>query len=211
MDQLANDTRKPPHLRVAAPSPWVRRFAPLVATGGTVLDVTCGGGRHSRLFLDMGHPVVALDRNLDYVADLRDHPTAELIELDLEDGSPWPLNGRTFAGVVVIYYVHRPLFATLLESLAPGGVFICETFAQGDEVYHWPKNPDHLLGSGELLELVRDRLQVVAYEHGVLQSPFPDRPFPGIVQRICAVNDLTIRGGRGVVAPAHPLMPDSKG
>ena len=102
MDQLTNQSKKPPHLRIAAPSAWVRRFAPTVAEGGTVLDVTCGGGRHSRLFLEMGRKVVAVDRNLEYVSDLHDHPGAELIGSDLEDGSSWPLNGRAFAGVVVI-------------------------------------------------------------------------------------------------------------
>lgn len=102
MDQLMNQPKKPPHLRIAAPSAWVRRFAPTVAEGGTVLDVTCGGGRHSRLFLGMGRKVVAVDRNLEYVSDLHDRPGTELIGSDLEDGSSWPLNGRAFAGVVVI-------------------------------------------------------------------------------------------------------------
>lgn len=102
MGQLMNQPKKLPHLRIAAPSAWVRRFAPTVAERGTVLDVTCGGGRHSRLFLGMGRKVVAVDRNLEYVSDLHDRPGTELIGSDLEDGSSWPLNGRAFAGVVVI-------------------------------------------------------------------------------------------------------------
>lgn len=209
MDALSDKSKKLPHLRIAAPSPWVRRFAPLAAAGGTVVDVTCGGGRHSRLFLEMGRKVVAIDRNLDYVTDLQGHPDAELIQADLEDGSPWPLSGRTFAGMVVVYFVHRPLFGTLLDSLEPGGVFICESFARGGTDPQWPRKSDHLLGDGELLELVRGRLRVVAYEHGYLESPFPDRPFPGIVQRICAINDLRRRDARGVVSPARSPSPKS--
>lgn len=209
MDASSDKPKKPPHLRIAEPSPWVRRFAGLVADGGTVLDLTCGGGRHSRLFLGMGRKVVAVDRDLDYVADIRGRPDAELVQTDLEDGSPWPLAGRTFAAVVVVYYVNRPLFRALLDSLEPGGVFICESFASGDAAVDWPRKPEHLLASGELLELVRGRLQVVAYEHGYVESPFPDRPYPGVVQRICAVNDLTNGATSKGGSLAHPLVSKS--
>ena len=209
MDALSDKSKKPPHLRIAAPSPWVRRFAHLVPAAGTIMDLTCGGGRHSRFFLDMGRKVVAIDRDLRYVADLGQRPDVELIQANLEDGGPWPLGGRTFAAVVVVYYVNRPLFRTLLDSLGPGGVFICESFARGDEAADWPSRPDHLLASGELLDLVRGRLQVVAYEHGFVESPFPDRPYPGIVQRICAVNDANAGRGRKGDSPAHPLKPKS--
>ena len=45
-----------PHLHPKADeaSAWVRRFALLAPLGGMVLDVACGGGRHTRLFLDLG-------------------------------------------------------------------------------------------------------------------------------------------------------------
>lgn len=206
MDQLAQNVKKPPHLRIAEPSPWVRRFVRLANPGGAFLDVTCGGGRHSRLFAEMGFSVVGIDRDLNHVEDLRPNPQVELIEADLEDGSPWPLAGRTFAGIAMIYYVNRALLPTLIESLEPGGVLICESLAEGDETYHWPKKTDHLLRNGELLELVSGRLQVVAYEHGQLEHPFPNRPFPGIVQRICAVNDLNTKSGGRPKAPAHDLV-----
>jgi len=32
----------------SAPSPWIVRFAPLAAPGGSVLDLACGNGRHAR-------------------------------------------------------------------------------------------------------------------------------------------------------------------
>ena len=164
-------------------SPWVRRFAPLVEAGGEVLDVACGGGRNTRLFVDLGHPVTALDRDLSGVADLGAEPRLRAIEADLEDGSPWPLAGRRFAAVVVTNYLYRPLFPQLLESLAPGGVLIYETFARGNERLGRPRNPDHLLREGELLEWVRGALHILAYEHGEIATPRP-----AVVQRLCAVN-----------------------
>ncbi len=160
------------------PSPWVRRFAPLVAAGGSVLDLACGGGRHTRLFLDRGHPVTAVDRVVEHVGDLEGR--AEIVAADLEDGSPWPLPGRRFAGVVVTNYLYRPLFPALLEAVDEGGVLIYETFARGNEAYSRPRNPDHLLATDELLTLVAGRLQVVAFEQGLT-------PRPSVVQRLCAV------------------------
>lgn len=165
----------------APPSPWVARFAPLVAEAGAVLDLACGSGRHARLFRARGHAVVALDRELSGVADLAADPGVETIAADLEGGAPWPLGGRRFAAVVVVNYLHRPLFRHILAALDDGGVLIYETFARGNEAFGRPSNPDFLLAPGELLDMVQRRLQVIAYEHGVVSDPRP-----AVVQRICA-------------------------
>jgi SAM-dependent methyltransferase len=101
------------------PSPWVRRFAPLVTAGGAVLDIACGGGRHLRLFAAAGHPVTGIDRDLSGLADLASSdlagmPGIELIQADLEDGRPWPLpSARRFAAVIVTNYLYRPLLSAL--------------------------------------------------------------------------------------------------
>ena len=100
---------------------------------------------------------------------------------DLE-GGPWPFEGQRFAGIVVANYLHRPLFPRLLESLGPGGVLIYETFAVGNERYGRPSNPDFLLRPGELLDVVRGRLRVLAYEDLTVSEPKP-----ACMQRICAV------------------------
>ncbi len=199
----------PRHLRITEPSPWVARFAPLIRPGGTVLDLACGGGRHSRYLLQLGYRAVALDRLAEPVADLAGDPHCQVIEADLEGGAsvfagPGPLAGRRFDGVVVVNYLHRPLFADLLASLAPGGVLIYETFARGNEVYTRPRNPDHLLKSGELLELAEGALQVVAYEHGVVEKG----PLPGVISRICAVRPGGPSGREDGEPEPRPVHPD---
>jgi len=68
-----------------------------------------------------------------------------------------------------------------LFAVAPGGVLIYETFAEGNEAYGRPRNPDHLLRAGELLEAVRGRLDVLAYE----QREHTQRR-PRVVQHIAA-------------------------
>lgn len=176
-----------------APSPWVARFAALVASGGPVLDLACGGGRHTRFFLARRHPVTAIDLDLRGMADLHGAAGLTLLQADLE-GAPWPLAGR-FAGIVVTNYLHRPLFPFLLAALAPAGVLIYETFARGNERFGRPSSPAFLLQPGELLELARPGLQVVAYEHGVVASPKA-----AVVQRLCAVQPAN-----GAAVEAEPM------
>jgi SAM-dependent methyltransferase len=159
-------------------SPWVRRFAPSIPAGGPVLDLAAGGGRHTRFFLDRGHPVTAVDRD---ISGLAGTAGLEVIQADLEDGSPWPLGGRRFAGVIVTNYLHRPLLPAIVTSVAPGGCLIYETFAVGNERFGKPGNPDFLLRPGELLAAVRGRLRVLAYENVEITEPRP-----AVVQRIAA-------------------------
>ncbi|QAU36099.1 methyltransferase domain-containing protein [Janthinobacterium sp. 17J80-10] len=171
----------------AQPSAWVQRFAPLIAPG-EVLDLACGSGRHSRLLAAMGHPVCTLDRDGAALAALAASAPAGIatFQFDLENGTPWPFAPARFAGIVVTNYLHRPLFAAMLASLAPGGVLIYETFARGNERYGKPSNPDFLLRQGELLEVVRNPAmpdwRVVAFEDGYVAAPKP-----AMVQRICAI------------------------
>ena len=162
-----------------APSPWVLRFAALVADGGRVLDVACGAGRHVRLFAASGHTVEAVDRDVSGFLDVP--ATVRLRQADLE-ADPWPYAGEKFAGVIVTNYLHRPLMPTLIAAVAPGGAFIYETFAAGNAQYGRPSRPDFLLQPGELLEAVRGQLRVVAFE-----DIYVDAPKPAKVQRIAAV------------------------
>ena len=121
--------------------------------------------------------VTAVDRD---VSDLPDHSNIERLEADLEDGSPWPLPDRRFGGVVVTNYLHRPLMPQLLAAVAPGGVLLYQTFMEGNERFGKPSRPEHLLRDGELLELVRDRFSVTAYEARLISDPM------AMVQRIAA-------------------------
>ena len=170
------------HAPTDIPSAWVERFAALVPAGGTVLDVAAGGGRHSRLFRRLGHPVVALDRDITGLAALATDPEAEIVSVDLENGSPWPYRGEYFAGVVVTNYLWRPLLPDFIASVGPGGVLIYETFALGNERFGKPSNPDFLLRPGELLDAVRGDLRVIAYEDVEVTQPKP-----ALIQRIAAV------------------------
>jgi SAM-dependent methyltransferase len=161
----------------------VLRWADRVPPSGRVLDVACGKGRHSRLFAARGHPVEAVDRDPALLAGLSGIPGVTTRCADLEGGQ-WPYRGERFAGILVVNYLHRPLFPDLLAALATEAVLIYETFAAGNERYGRPSNPDFLLKPGELLDLVRGKLRVLAYE-----DLFVSNPKPAMVQRIAAIRE----------------------
>lgn len=165
----------------AQPSPWVRRFLPLLRPQGRVLDLAAGGGRHTALLCEAGHRVVAVDRDTSALrARWSDDLSCEIKEMDLEDGNPWRLGGG-YDGIVVTNYLHRTLLPALAQALAPGGVLIYATFMTGQERFGRPSNPDFLLRPGELVAAFIDRLTIVAFEQGQLAAPRP-----AMIQRIAA-------------------------
>ena len=160
------------------PSPWVRRWSAFIRPGGAVLDVACGAGRHARWLATLGFEVDAVDRAPELFE--APPPGVRLTGADIESG-PWPYAGRRFDAIVVTNYLHRPLMATLMAELEPGGVLIYETFARGHERFGKPSNPDYLLAPGELLRVVAGELRVLGYEDLVVEEPRP-----AAVQRLCA-------------------------
>jgi len=162
------------------PSTWIVRCAGLIAAGGRVLDLACGKGRHARYLRDRGFRVTAIDIDTAGLADLADDPLLEIVEMDLERPGADPLAGRRFDAVVVTDYLFRPLLVPLIDCLKPGGIFLYETFAVGNERLGRPRNPDFLLERGELLALAAGRLTVIAYENIAVETPRPK-----MVQRIC--------------------------
>lgn len=172
--------------RTPAPSLWVKRWLGLLRPGGHVLDVACGFGRHTRVAVESGHRVTAIDRSGEALATLAGLRGVRTIEADIEGGA-WPLIDADFDAVIVTNYLHRPLFPDLLQSVSPSGLLIYETFAEGNERFGRPANPEFLLKHGELLELVAPSLRVLAYE-----DIYSDDPKPAMVQRICAAGPAFI-------------------
>jgi len=184
------------HDDASLPSPWIVRWAHLIAPCGSVLDVAAGGGRHARWLASRRHRVTAVDRDAGAMAALAD--AAETVVADLESGA-WPLGDRSFDAIVVTNYLWRALFPALRAALAPGGVLLYETFAVGNETVGRPRRPEFLLGRGELLGAA-EGLRIVAYEDGFLAGP--DR----FVQRLAAV-----RGDGDDRARRYPLAPGAAG
>jgi SAM-dependent methyltransferase len=171
------------NLTISAASSWVTRWCSTIAPKGLVLDMACGPGRHARFLLERGFRVLAVDWDISSVEDLRGQIGLEIRQADLEN-RPWPFADGWFDGLVVTNYLHRPLFSSLIAALKPGGVLIYETFAQGNGEFGRPSNPDYLLRPGELLDVARTAMRVIAYE-----DVYAEIPKPALIQRICAVKN----------------------
>lgn len=177
-----------------SPSAWVRRFAHLIpATDAEVLDLACGSGRHARWLAQQGHRLRAVDRDrsvLEHAAGIGVTTMQHDLEAHADSAarSSWPFAPDQFKAVVVVNYLHRPLFPLILESLQPGGVLIYETFAVGNGQFGKPSNPAFLLKPGELLSWMNSEqagqpgMRVVAFEDGYIEQPKP-----AMVQRLCAL------------------------
>jgi SAM-dependent methyltransferase len=102
-------------------------------------------------------------RELNGLARARSLPLRAEVR-DLE-GTPRPSLDAVFDVIVVVHYLHRPLFPALIAALAPSGVLVYETFTRAQAARGKPTNPDFLLEAGELLELVRP-LEVLVSREG---------------------------------------------
>ena len=92
------------------PSPLVTSFAAALAPG-RALDLACGAGRHARWLAGRGWEVVAIDRV----------PGDGVMVLDLESGAPLPFADESFDLVLIIHFLHRPLFAEAKRVTRRGG------------------------------------------------------------------------------------------
>ena len=143
---------------VPAPASWLVGHRGLLPASGRALDVACGRGRHALWLARHGFETTAIDRDPEAVAALEARARAEGLALtamavDLEAGAV-ALGEAAYDVVVVVHYLHRPLFPALLAALRPGGVLVYETFTRAQAARGRPTNPAFLLGPGELRRLV---------------------------------------------------------
>ncbi len=162
------------------PSPFFMRFGEQIPLG-RVLDLACGSGRHAIHLAKRGYEVVGIDRNHEALAGLsktakdEDLPHLTTQELDLERDStdPPPLGDHEYTGVLVFYYLYRPIFSNIIKALKPGGLLIYETFLiDNHHQFQHPRRKEFCLEHNELLQLARG-LRVIYYEEG------PHSDYPG--------------------------------
>ncbi len=121
---------------------------------GTALDVAGGPGRNAMFLARHGLDVtlvdispVAVDLAREAASDIR----LTAVVRDLEKGpfpdGPWDV-------IICFHYLQRDLFPVFQETLAPGGVLVCEIATERNlERHHRPPLP-YLLREGELPTLV---------------------------------------------------------
>lgn len=95
---------------------------------GTVADVPCGFGRHTRIFSERGFRVVGVDQNPDFVATVRERLAPDA-ERDLRVGDMRQAFGGPYDLVAILYHSfgffgddeNRGMLVDWAARLAPGG------------------------------------------------------------------------------------------
>jgi len=77
----------------------------------------------------------------------------KMIDLESSDNAFEDSNIGSADLVMVMRYLHRPLFPTIDHLIKPGGAIFYSTFMVGSEQFGSPKNPNFLLKDGELADL----------------------------------------------------------
>jgi len=159
--------------RLAGPSSWLVQNADLLPRRGKALDVASGSGRHALLLSAAGLGVRAVDRDAEAIGELKAAARrlgfrVDTDVKDLETGTV-DLGDDLYDVVLVVNYLHRPLFPVLVKALRRGGWLIYETYIKSQAERGHPTSPEHLLEPGELARLVAP-LEVARQREGEFEG-----------------------------------------
>lgn len=161
-------------------------------TQGAVLDLACGNGRNGLYLVENNISITFADvkiealeqvnHSLSYLSKDK-QSLAQCWQVDFEQASTTPLQGKSFAAIIVFRYLHRPLFDQVKAAIKPGGMIFYETFTEQQAQFGRPKNPDFLLKPKELIELFSDWEILHSFE-GVINNSGDDETRQAIAQII---------------------------
>jgi tellurite methyltransferase len=157
------------------PVAWLTINRPLLPATGDSLDLACGSGRHAVWLAEQGFQTMAIDRDAAAIEQLNEEASRRGLSIrtravDLES-TERVLEPDSFDLIVVVHYLHRPLFPSIVSALRPGGVLVYETFTRAQAARGRPTNPAFLLEPGELLTLVGP-LQILTSREGDFDGRF---------------------------------------
>jgi len=146
---------------------------------GKILDVATGHGRNALYLAAKGYSVVGIDRNqealtsIDNTAKKLHLPNLTVRCLDLEASIPNAphLGCEEYDAILVFFYLHRPLFPSIIQALKPGGVLFYETFLIDNHLIRLhPRRREFCLQPNELFQLSHG-LRIMYYAEGEHQGP----------------------------------------
>jgi SAM-dependent methyltransferase len=98
----------------------VRDIAP-----GRALDLACGAGRNAVWLARKGWEVAAVDSSSEAIRLVREYDVAiDARAMDLEREDALPFGDASFDLVIILFYLHRPLFAEAKRVLRDGGLVV---------------------------------------------------------------------------------------
>lgn len=157
------------------PPCWlINQYPHLLPSEGRALDVACGLGGNALALAEAGLQVDAIDYADTALATLSDYANRHqlpifTIERDLEGEGLGTLGGYQL--IVVSYYLHRPLLASLAQALAPGGLLYYQTFNTARRPQRGPSSADFLLAPGELGSIYKNLEVLLEIEDLDIRGP----------------------------------------
>ena len=170
-----------------APASWLvpdpllaRAFSeyilPLFPRGGSALDLAGGAGRHAIWLAKQGWEVTLIDISEAGVEQARQNagPLASHIHVVVDDLTHFKASQTHFETgfdvVMAFFYLERAIFSEVVKALRPGGLLVYKTYTRAQaELAAGPKNPEHLLEPGELLQLAGS-LSILHYREEVAEK-----------------------------------------
>jgi tellurite methyltransferase len=152
-------------------SPFLSALDPVLPRRGRALDVAGGAGRHAIWLGRRGLAATLTDvSDVALSTAARDAQVAgvplETLRIDLEAA---PLPAGLWDVILIFSFLHRPLFAALPPSLAPGGWLVVAHPTRTNLSRHPRPGAEHLLDDGELPTLIRG-LDIVSCEERWFES-----------------------------------------
>ena len=157
---------------------------------GPVLDIASGDCRNGIFLAQQGLQVICSDVSADALARGQEQAnrlgvSIETWQVNLEGESKEPFPERTYGGIVVFRYLHRPIMPNIKRALKEGGVLVYETYTVDQPRFGKPRNPDFLLKPGELRDWF-SAWEIIHYFEGIRQDPAQ-----AIAQVVCRKTSLT--------------------
>ena len=152
------------HVRLWRPSPFLVEVFERIHKGREdsardhrrALDLACGCGRDAVWLAMRGYEVDAIDILPDALKRAQDlaRRCGVQVRTLLQDLERRPLLGRSCYDLVTVFrFLHRDLFPSIRDAVAPGGYVVYETFHERNrQTGKRPLSPEHLLRTGELAE-----------------------------------------------------------
>jgi tellurite methyltransferase len=134
---------------------------------GKTLDIAAGKGRNALFLASRGFQVTAID--ISAVGLEQGRKQAEALSLSIAweeaDLENMELAPAQYDLILDFNYLQRSLIPQIIGALRPGGQVIFETYLIDQQAVGHPKNPEYLLGHGELLNHFRE-FRILQYHEG---------------------------------------------
>lgn len=140
--------------------------------GGTALDFAGGAGRNAIWLAQQSWNVTLIDISETGVEQARKKagPLTSHIHLVVDDLTRFKAPQTHFDLVMTFFYLDRQVFPEIIKAIRPGGLLIYKTLTlEQQKLEGGPKDPAHLLASGELLQLAKG-LHVLHYREEIAKK-----------------------------------------